>query len=376
LATCDIRKSYYQSYGADWPKVQGALQNAENKCTTPHTGFTPAQCEGIRAELLDEVLSVESVVKYFGPEGLQQAFGAADVDAVTNLDDIAQTIKDAVNPPAADNTTSSTLTALSYLAQVGYATPETTPVAAVLGTALSLAGYFTKANGGPDLIGPQVTTAASKLGVELAENYNQAGDHLDDLGGLIVSDYGKLTDVANKVDAAPGPGETDWRLGSVGNARAGLDRAAKQTIYERLVPLAYPKMYDLGGVGNARDWECLRAFFFTVDKNLFNEQSDGAQFVARFPGNWHPIIAVAAVHATGNASSARIPGVPNSIAAALFNSVDKDGLGLSKLQFYSPRNGFTYFPDAPSRPAPGTFNGLDTSGIRCELLPDPPGNSS
>ncbi len=374
--TCDIRQTYYQSYGADWPKVQGALQNAEKKCAVPHTGFAPAQCEGIRAELLDEVLNVESVVRYFGPEGLQQAFGAADVDGLANLNNIAQTIKDAVNPPAADNTTSSTLTALSYLSQVGYATPETTPVAAVLGTALSLAGYFTKANGGPDLIGPQVTTSASKLGVELAENYNQAGDHLDDLGRLIVSDYGKLIDVANRVDAAPGPGETDWRVGSVGNARAGLDRAAKQTIYERLVPLAYPKMYDLGGVGNARDWECLRAFFFTVDKHLFADQSDGAQFIARFPGNWDPIIAVAAVHATGNASGARIPGVPNSIAAALFNPVDEDGLGLSKLQFYSPRNGFKYFPEAPSRPAPGTFNGLDQSGVRCELLPDPPGNSS
>src|SRR5207248_7892679 len=114
----------------------------------------------------------------------------------------------------------------------------------------------------------------------LAARYQQAGDHLDDLGRLIVSDYGKLTTVASKVDAQPGAGETDWRLGNVGQARDGLVRAAKQTIYERLVPLAYPVMYDLGQI-NPRDWKCDGGHFGPIplpDKHLFAEQADGSQF--------------------------------------------------------------------------------------------------
>jgi hypothetical protein len=375
VSACDIRKSYYQNYNANWPSIQDDLTNAKARCSQTHQGFSTAECEGIRAQLRDEVSKVAKVAQYFGPLGLQQPFGASGVSALANLGDIAQTVKDAVQPPPADSTASTVLTALSYLSQVGYATPETTPIAAVLGTALSLGGYFTKANGSPDLIGPKINTTAAKLGVELADRYAQAGDHLDDLGRLIVSDYGKLTAVASKVDATPGPGETDWRLGNVGNARAGLIRAAKQTIYERLVPLAYPVMYDLGGVGNARDWECLGAAFFLFDKHLFADQADGAQFVGRFAGGWSPTIAVAQEHATGNGHDARIPGIPASITNTLFDSVDKDGLGLDKLQFYSPHNGFRYLPSAPSRPASGTFNGLDQSGVRCELLPDPPGNS-
>lgn len=50
-------------------------------------------------------------------------------------------------------------------------------------------------------------------------------------------------------------------------------RAARQTIYERLVPLAYPVMYDLGGsdlLGNARDSYCYGGIF-KVNKYLFHE---------------------------------------------------------------------------------------------------------
>ena len=109
----------------------------------------------------------------------------------------------------------------------------------------------------PDLIGPPVTTAASKLGVELADRYHQAGDNLDDLGRLIVSDYGKLTAVASKVDAQPGPGETDWRLGNVrpGPRRAHPSRQADD--------LRAPGAARLPGdvrprrqISNARDWYC------------------------------------------------------------------------------------------------------------------------
>jgi hypothetical protein len=228
-----------------------------------------------------------------------------------------------------------------------------------------LAGYFTKQNGSPNLIGPQVTTAASKLGVELANRYQQAGDNFDDLGGLIVSDYGKLTVVASKVNAKPGPGEFDWRLGNVGRLRDALIRAAKETIYERLLPLAYPNLYKLGGWANARDWWCYVPWPYP-NRYLFREQSDAAQFVGRFGGGT-TTVAVAKARYEGSGGDALVRGIPNTIAAELFKPVAQDGLGLNKLQFYSTRNGFRFVSLDQLRGA---------SGIApyCAEVPNPPGN--
>jgi hypothetical protein len=390
---CDIRKSYYQNYRANWSSIQDDLTNAKAKCAKPPpgSGFTASECEGIRAQLRDEVSMVAKVTQYFGPLGLQQPFGATGVSALANLTEISQEINDAVKPPPTDNTTSNNL---AMIGQILFPTP-TTPYPGVfssLSAAFSLAAYFTKENGSPNLIGPQVTTAASKLGVELADRYQQAGDHLDDLGRLIVSDYGKLTAVASKVNAQPGPGETDWRLGNVGQARDELIRAAKQTIYQRLVSLAYPVMYDLGetnsgqGFNNASDWYCDGQAGF--NKHLFAGQADGAQFIARFPATqWTPLIAVAQAHAVDSGHDARIRGIPTSVTDTLFKSPANGGLGLNKLEFYSPRNGFHYLPSEPSRaspegqtlhqfPYPDANSYFDaTDRLLCVEIPDPPDNS-
>jgi hypothetical protein len=101
---------------------------------------------------------------------------------------------------------------------------------------------------------------------------------------------------------------------------------------------------------------------------------------------------VAQVHATGHGDEARIRGIPASIADPLFQPVAQGGLGLAKLQFFSPRNGFRYFPPQPTRsstPVSGiTGNTLhefpypdlnqffsETDHILCEDIPDPPYNA-
>jgi hypothetical protein len=94
---CNIRESYYQSYEAPWSSIQVDLTNAEVGCSEPREGFTVAQCQGIRAQLLKEVSMVAEVQQYFGPLGLQQPFGATGVAALANVTEIAQQIKDAVS---------------------------------------------------------------------------------------------------------------------------------------------------------------------------------------------------------------------------------------------------------------------------------------
>jgi hypothetical protein len=384
VTTCDIRSTYYLSYGSAWASVQGDLTDAEqHKCPGVHAGFSAEECEAIRAQLRDEVSKVAKVTTYFGPTGLQQPYGAASVAALADLVQISQEIKDAVNPPPADNTTSNVLTGISYFLKLGgFAPPPAAQIAAGLSGAFAIAGYFTT-NGTANLIGPKITTSASKLGVELAQRYARAGDNLDDVGRMIVSDYAKLNVVASKVSAAPGPGETDWRLGTV---REDLRRASKQTIYERLVPLAYPVLYDLGESGNARGWYCDGGIAF--DKNLFNDQPDSGQFIGRFasgnPGYYAPTMVVAQANARGRGHDARIAGPPASVTDPLFQSAVNGGIGLTKLEFYSPRNGFRLFPADPVRFS--GFSGNDWTSlnqfprgrpdvITCPRVPDPPGNA-
>jgi hypothetical protein len=383
---CDIRKSYHQSFRADWASIQDDLTNAKTQhCPGTHQGFTADQCEGIRSQLRDEVSMVSKVARYLGPEGLQQPFGAASVAALADLGQISQEIKDAVEPPPANNTASKVLNGISVFLRIGgFAPAPYSQVAAGLSGVFAVGGYFTHQDGSPNLVGPLVTTAASKLGVDLAERYQQAGDNLDDIGRLLVSDYGKLSTLASKAGAEPGPGEIDWRLGSVGSVRDGLRRSAKQTIYQRLVPVAFPVMYDLGESGNARSWYCDGGIAY--DKHLFGDQADGAQFTGRFEaGDWNPTIAVAQANATGRLHSARIPGVPAKVADVLFKDPSSGGIGMTKLEFYSPSNGFRWFPSEPSRKSisdrSGDWNTLNQfptgrpTVIHCNAIPDPPGNA-
>ncbi len=185
----------------------------------------------------------------------------------------------------------------------------------------------------------------------------------------------------------------------MGKAENDLRLAAKATIYQRLVPLAYPVMYDLGRnpgqTPNARDWHCAKGYrtapysqFDWHPKYLFKDQADGAQFVARFPETgWTPLIAVAKEHAEGSAEGARIQGIPSSVTDELFKPVRLGGIGFTKLEFYSLHNGFRYFPSQPSPPTAATNGhnlhpfivGSDgqesTFRLSCGLVPDPPGNS-
>ncbi len=383
---CDIRESYYRNFRADWVSIQNDLSDAEkSKCPGSHQGFDADQCEGIRKQLRDEVSMVAKVTRYLGPEGLQQPFGAASVAALADLGQISQEIKDAVNPPPANNTASKVLEGISaFLRLGGFAPPPYSQIAAGLSGTFAVASYFSHSDGSPNLVGPQITTAASKLGVDLAERYQQAGDNLDDIGRLLVSDYGKLSTVATKANAAPGPGEMDWRLGSVGAVRDGLRRSGKQTIYQRLVPVAFPVMYDVGEGLNARSWYCDGGIAY--DKKLFGDQADGAQFIGRFQaGGWNPTIAVSMEHATGSLHSARIPGIPAPVADNLFKDPSNGGIGLTKLEFFSPGNGFRFFPSDPKRLSTsspsGNWNSLTrfpqggSFVIECPDIPDPPNNS-
>lgn len=68
----------------------------------------------------------------------------------------------------------------------------------------------------------------------------------------------------------------------------------------------------------------------------------------------------------------------------LFKSPSNGGIGLTKLDFYSPRNGFRLFPSSPKRRSVQVghdWNSLSQfpfgrpDVIECVRVPDPPGNA-
>ena len=376
---CNVRQTYYTNYGGSWLTIATALQNAKEKCQQTHAGFSTSVCEQVRSQLFDEVQATNRVRHYLGPEGLQQPFGAAGVAALANIGEISDTIQRAVNPPPADNTTSKALNITSFVLKIGTLAGAVNPaagaVASGLGAVFGLAGYLTKKDNAANLIGPEVQTQAAKLGVELAGRYQTAGDQLDGLGRIIVSDYGKLNAVASKVDSDP-----SWILGAPGQAREGLIRGAKQSISETLIPKAWPVLYDLGYPTNrnARDWNCYYQVFVTKHKFLFADEPNGGQVVERFPKTaWAPTMAIGGVHATGSVGDARIPTPPASVIDPLFQSTALGGLGLKKLEFFSPSL-FRYFPASPERTTNQRLSlGADTrgQGYSCVAIPNPPDNS-
>jgi hypothetical protein len=55
-----------------------------------------------------------------------------------------------------------------------------------------------------------------------------------------------------------------------------LNLATQQTIYQALVPVAYPVLYDLGtGINHAKHWICRSDVLILHEKNLF--QKTGAR---------------------------------------------------------------------------------------------------
>jgi hypothetical protein len=375
--TCNVRQTYYTNYGGSWQTIAGDLANAKSKCLAPPPDVAPAVCEQVRSQLFDEVQAANRVRHYLGPNGLQQPFGAAGVAALANLGEISDAIQKAVNPKPADNTVSNVLNLLSNVSKLGaVAGPPVSTISGGVSAVLGFGAYLTKRDSGPNLIGPELQATVARLGTELTARYRDAGDQLDGLGRIIVSDYGKLMAVAGKVDSDP-----NWIIGTPGSSRETLIRAAKQTISETLISRVYPVLYDLGYPADrqARRWYCKYTVVFVhKTKHLFHEP-DAGQVVMRFPNGWNPVMAVAGAYATGHESSARINSPPANVIDPLFAPPALGGLGMKKLEFYSPRL-FRLFPPEPAPFVGGTRRTLAMTSPdavpHCESLPNPPGNSS
>ena len=190
-----------------------------------------------------------------------------------------------------------------------------------------------------------------------------------------MSDWSKLREVASAVDTKK------WRLGYTATAEAQIRLATKQVIYEALLPVAYPILYDLGtGITHAAFWRCIGN---KGNKTLFQDSGTGTEVFWRmtdpsFLGEDHLI----------RRRCAECAGPPvrrtHSLSAGECDraAVPRPGRRRDRAlqaQFYSPQ----YFQSFPG--SPQVFQQSDeTSGIlkkeygfhTCDTMPNPPGNSA
>ncbi len=382
--TCDVRRAYYENLaGTDWSNILTRLQgNATTEaCAKGGDGFTAADCEDVRAEFEKEIGRRNTVAAYFGSNGLQAPFlGGVQVAALVDVAKIAEQIRQAVQPPAANNATSGALTIISYVVRIGGLAgavyPPAGAVAGALSGAFSLAAYLTRQDGSPDLIGPRVSAAAVNLGSQLYERYQRASAYFTTEAKIIMSDWSKMSDVAAVATSSP-----RWKLGDIATTTENIRLATKQAIYQALVPVAYPVLYDLGtGITDARSWICRSPSALLYDKKLFQRTAPGAQLswtITDGPsaGETH-LLAVGGRHTVGSLHSAYVPAPPDSVTGPLFRDPSSDGgIGLNKLEFYSPQNfqlfGKVLQQSKPTDPDRDYGYGYYT----CQSMPDPPGNS-
>lgn len=380
--TCDVRKAYYEKYNADWTTILTRLEGATGTEACANGGnlpdgtyFTADDCNSARRELRKEIGERNTVATYFSR--LQAPFGSAQVGALADIAKISDEIATAVKPPPANNAVSHALNIVSFLLKIAGAAgtvvnPGIGTAANGLSAVFGLAAYVTNDDGTPDLVGPTVRTEAAQLGVDLVNRYQRVLSYATTEAKIIMSDGTKLSDVAAVANS-----DDKWELGDKDTTVARIGLATRQAIYQALVPVAYPVIYDLGsGITHATQWYCSSPFPL-VDKNLFQDTGEGAEVLYKVTDpKWGllgkiDVMAIGAVKTVGSLKSAYVPAPPDTLTKTLFADPGAGGVGLYKLAFYTPEH-FRLFPEVLQQD-------LRTDGNRgyptCQGMPNPPGNA-
>jgi hypothetical protein len=315
-----LRDCFWQRYGADWDLKYSVLGNVNYPGTS--SGYSEATFKAVKAELLKEVAGVANVKSYL--KALQEPFDRSATRSYVDLQTISQTIWDSVQRPAADNSTSWILGLIGKaVALGGFAPPPISSAAAGLAAGFGLASYLSNKQAQP-ILGAEIKVRSAALGSELVDRIELARKTTVGLGMLIVSDYGKLSAADKHVD-------TDWALPTNPEAAANsLRTASKQWFWEALIPTSFP--YLIRGNGpNARNLDCL------TDARGWPNQPDAFQMNATVGYNNDGSAINGIFFFTQGIGGGSSPS--GQIGDEMFrprNGPDP-GLGIEKLQFFSPR---------------------------------------
>lgn len=229
---CSVRTEFYENYGADFHQASIDLASPDLNYPADARGFTAADYEAVRTELRTELSMVNRVRTYFA--GLQKPFGEAAQYGTIDTKALTDAVVAAVGPgPSA-----STSFVLGLIGKVvalgGFAGPPVSAVAAGMSAAFGLAAYLTTPSGPPQLAS-DVRVRADQLGAQVRDQMLAASRSLNGTAMLVVSDYGKMKAVTDRLS------DPMWRLpNDTGPTLQAMTLAVRQSAAEKIVPMVYP----------------------------------------------------------------------------------------------------------------------------------------
>ncbi len=334
LADPDVRRDYFINYSANWSNKRADLKDP-NVVPYPGDGhgFTRTEFDDAIRMLDVEFSAIADVQTYIGH--LRAPFDDTSKGYV-DLQDISQKIQTAVAPR--DGTPSGApfelMSKLASVASEQFEVPELAFLSMAAGAVAKLA--FLGRSDGSKILAP-IKAKTAELGRALQDRYRDANVAITQIGLLLVSDPGKLSAAAAKVNREPWV----WPATDV-PVQTALNKAAKQWFFTALMPLAWDT-WELRGVGNARSWYCTRYIPFakvTRKEFMYSGEPDAGQYpvVTGFTAAGAPqtLVRALGVPRMFPALGAKPP--PDSLVGPLFHKVDLDpntnNLGLYRPWFY------------------------------------------
>lgn len=317
-----VRECFWQKYNADWHAKGTALDLTTYK-TNP--AFSEATFNAVKAELGQEIVRVASVQTYF--ERLEAPLDRSKVGSYVDLQQIGETIRNAVQAPPNSDSKSWILGLISKVVLIGTAAPPPiSNASAGISAAFGVASYLSNKQGQP-ILGSEVKARTDALAGEMVNRLDLARKAMNEIALLMVSDYGKLEAAYKHIDS-------DWTLPTGVDPSDNLRLASKQWFWEALIPTAYP--YLIRGV--APSAKAINCHIVAPERDAWPNQPE--QFQSRaivgYQDNGTPIRGV--FFFTRGIGGGASPDA-NKLDDTMFRPLNapKPGLGLEKLSFFTSR---------------------------------------
>jgi hypothetical protein len=314
-APCDIRAAYWKDYRGDWATRYDDIVDASRP-----KDATAEEFARVKTQIRTEVRALLAAKNYF--KILAQPFGAANVQALIDVDALATQLYQAIQPAPAGHTTSYYLGLSSQivgvLAAFGTLGPPASTFFGVVSASLGVASTLTDEQGQP--VGGDLQATAAAFKQTVLTRLQDAQNQIQSMAVLVASDWGRLQVVKQHID------DHSWQSTTVDGATLNTLRLAlKRWMAQALVPAAYPLL--LRGNGNPASISCGSAGLrwngyppsMVGDFPLYYDFGDvlhGQSFWLWRSGSPNP---------------------PAALGALLFNAPDASpaGLGLKPVQLYT-----------------------------------------
>lgn len=342
-----VRVNYYKDFDTTWGVKLTTLGTLCPKGGSPYScagmGFTEAEFENVRKQLQAEIPKLTDLINLVGH--LQAPFDKQQARAYVDLVAIAQKIAEGIQPPevSTDVISAGILGQMFELAGESLEGPAGM-AAGALAVGLAKAGELLKPNGSPVLDKLRVSTRV--LAGEMLDRYSEASKALAHLGLIVASDYGKLTAVSERTGTG---GAWHWSQASEEGAQMALSKGTQRWYWQTLLPIPYKLWWMEPTKGedsteplkNAREYRCRNGGRYGMEP--FRDSSEAAQDY-QATGVTSAGTVVRQVHALGIEQpewGARTPNVnppaPGLLEPLFEDPSKKNGLGMFKADFYSPR---------------------------------------